>query len=270
MDSLTDLSQIGQQLDQGPRFTPPSSPSLDEELFHQVFDWSSYCQSTQPFDSPSHSSDSSHSRSHSRSHSHAPSRSSRSSHSSHSHYPSHPSPQELSKLITEIPSVIDTLSLEKLKLGNDLYRMKAPFRSDDDEASSSDYSGHSPPELIRGGGSTSPSDHSGSLVLDQAEDARHRSDVTLREVQAQDDEWTYPQSDISKTSPRGYPHLLQVSEDQSRKAVPADQSAGLKRRRSGQDLAKRQRQLADPLQTADVRKNGACLPCRLTKTRVRH
>jgi hypothetical protein len=49
----------------------------------------------------------------------------------------------------------------------------------------------------------------------------------------------------------------------------AGHSLGLKRRRSDQAPEKRPRQLARPEQVADVRKSGACLPCRVSKTRVR-
>lgn len=229
MDTARGLSRIPEN----PRLSSTSS-DLDDELFLEVFDWSGYCESTQPFEKSSHAGP---------------------------HYPSsRSSTRDLSALITEIPAVIGEYSLEKLQ--NEFFRMKAPFRPDDEVVSASEYSGQTPPDLVQGG-STSPSDHSGSgsVILD---DAHFQSpDVTLREVQAQDDEWTYPQTEPSnKAGTRGYPPRLQVQEDQSR-------TAGTKRRRSGDDLNKRHRQLADPLQTADVRKSGACLPCRISKTRVR-
>lgn len=232
MDTLRDLPRVRQG---HPRVSSPSD--LDEELFLQIFDWNSYCESTEPYDKPSS-------------------------------FHSPPSPRDLSKLITEIPSVIGSLSLEQLE--SEFFRMKAPFQSDDEAATTSDYSGQTPPDLVQGGGSTSPSDHSGSVFLEQVDEVQvhNSSDASLREVQAQDDEWTYPQTDSSKSATRGYPPRLQVSEDQTKQT--ANQGSSLKRRRSGNDLDKRQRQLADPLQTADVRKSGACLPCRVSKTRVRH
>lgn len=210
----------------------PCAPysASEDELFDSLFDWKSYCDSTKP-DSP---------------------------------FTSHVNPKELSRLITEIPHFIDNLSLSRLDA--EYYAMKAPFTPIEESATRSDFSGQTPPELIRGG-STSPSDHSGSLLLEHAEEARRRPEVSLREVQAQDDEWTYPQTDPRKQAPRGYPPQLQVQEGYRRSL---DQGAGLKRRRSGNVLDKKQkRQLSDPDQTADVRKSGACLPCRVAKTRVR-
>ncbi|KAF7562176.1 hypothetical protein G7046_g1963 [Stylonectria norvegica] len=228
MDTSRNLPQIGQE---NPRVPTPTD--LDDELFHSFFDWQSYCDSTQPSDISSP-------------------------------YPGRTSHRDLSKLITEIPSVIDNLSLERLE--NEFLRMKTSYSPDDEGATTSDFSGQTPPELVRGG-STSPSDHSGSVILERAEEARRRPDVSLREVQAQDDEWTYPQTDRNKHAPRGYPPRLQVQEDGTRRHL--EHGAGLKRRWSGNNssLDKRPRQLSDPNQTADVRKNGACLPCRVSKTR---
>lgn len=226
MDTTRDLYQIGQK---GLRV--PTSPELDDELFHSFFDWQGYCAHTQP--------------------------SSADIASSSPYPPSHSIPRDLPKLITEIPSLINDYSLESL--GNDFIRMSTSY-SPNEVYTTSDYSGHTPPELVRGG-STSPSDHSGSIYLERVD----RPEVSLQEVQAQDDEWTYPQTLPSKHAPRGYPPRLQVQEDLARR----EYAAGLKRRRSGNGLDKRQRQLSDPMQTADVRKSGACLPCRLSKTRVR-
>ncbi|CAM1506803.1 Fc.00g064440.m01.CDS01 [Cosmosporella sp. VM-42] len=225
MDTFRDLPQIGQE---NPRV--PTSPDVDDALFYSVFDWEAYCDSTQSADKASP-------------------------------YPGRSTPRALSKLITEIPSLISDYSLDYSleSLGHEFLKMNTSFSPDDEVATTSSYSGQTPPELVRGG-STSPSDHSGSIILERAEEARRRPDVSLREVQAQDDEWTYPQTDPRKPAPRGYPPRLQVQEDPSR-------GANLKRRRSGHNLDKRQRQLSDPVQTADVRKSGACLPCRVSKTR---
>ena len=227
MDTFRDFAQIGQE---NPRV--PTSPDVDDTLFYTYFDWDGYCDSTQPADIASH-------------------------------YPGRPTPRALSKLITEIPTFISDYSLDYSleSLGQEFLKMNTSFSPSDEVATTSDYSGQTPPELVRGG-STSPSDHSGSVILERAEETRRRPDVSLREVQAQDDEWTYPQTDPRKPVPRGYPPHLQVQEDSSR-------DSGLKRRRSGHSLDKRQRQLSDPVQTADVRKSGACLPCRVSKTRVR-
>lgn len=229
MDAARDMSRIGQE---NPRV--PASPELMDEEFLKVFDWDRYCKSTQPLDKPSP-------------------------------YPSPPPSRGLANIIDEIPEVIDTLSLDKLR--SELFRMRASFQPDDGAASMSDYSGQTPPDLVQGG-STSPSDHSGSVGLVHSDEIHHQHpDVTLREVQAQDDEWTYPQTIPSKAPLRHYPPHLQVPEDQARH--PAEHSSSLKRRRSGNLQDKRRRQLADPVQTADVRKTGACLPCRVSKTRVR-
>ena len=231
MDTVRDFSHIGQG---NPRV--PTSPSLEEDLFLEYFDWSAYCRATQPFEA-------------------AP-----------SHYPSSSSSRDLSTLITEIPAVLDSLSIDKR--GGRFFNMKTPFNHDEDAVTISEYSGQTPPELVRGG-STSSSDHPSSPPRDRSEDYRHRSDITLREVQAQDDEWTYPQSVSPKAAPRAYPPRLQVSEYQ-KAGGSHDHASGLKRRRAGDSSEKRHRQLANPVQTAIVRKSGACLPCRVTKIAVRH
>lgn len=229
---------------------PSSSPGPEEdELFHQYFDWNSYCQETQPLGALSPS--------------------------SHSPTPAYSNWQlpgdyyQGSKELAGSESYpIDAFSLESLQ--SDFYRMNASFRSDDEEAPSppSDYTtSHSPPELVPAG-STSPSEHSGSssVVLDSAPDAYHAR-VALNEVRAHDDEWTYPQhgQPSPKQLPVGYPSHIQEHDARSPEVV-----ANLKRRRSSTEVEKRQRQLADPLQTADVRKSGACVPCRVSKIRVSH
>uniref|UniRef100_A0A1Y1MMY3 Uncharacterized protein n=1 Tax=Photinus pyralis TaxID=7054 RepID=A0A1Y1MMY3_PHOPY len=226
-------SQVGKET---PRL---SSPVVEEVPFDEIFDWALYCESTEELE---------------------PSR-----------LPGRQTPGNLSKLITQFTPTsldfdLDNFAIDDLR--TEFYRMKAPFRSEDDTATTSDYSGHSPPELIQGGASTSPSDHSGSVFLDHAEERPHHSDVTLQEVQAQDDEWTYPQTDLAKAARRGYPSHILVRGDYA--GLQTSKSAGIKRRRSSKDVEKRPRQLVDPVQTADVRKSGACVPCRVTKTRVRH
>ncbi|KAF5125625.1 hypothetical protein E5D57_010315 [Metarhizium anisopliae] len=213
-------SQVGKET---PRL---SSPVVEEVPFDEIFDWALYCESTEELE---------------------PSR-----------LPGRQTPGSLSKLITQFTPTslefdLDNFAIDDLR--TEFYRMKAPFRSDDDTATTSDYSGHSPPELIQGGGSTSPSDHSGSVFLDHAEERPHHSDVTLQEVQAQDDEWTYPQTDLAKAARRGYPSHILVRGDYA--GLQTSKSAGTKRRRSSKDVDKRPRQLVDPVQTADVRKSGA-------------
>ncbi|KAH7171070.1 hypothetical protein EDB81DRAFT_189221 [Dactylonectria macrodidyma] len=226
MDTVRDFAYVGHE---NPRV--PTSPNLDDELFESCFDWQAYCDSTRPSDIVS------------------------------SPYYGRTSPRDLNKLITEIPSVIDHLFLERPDA--EFLRMTTAFSPDDEQATPSDYSGQTPPELIRGG-STSPSDYSGSIFLDGSEDARRLPEASLREVQAQDDEWTYPQTVPNKHATRGYPPRLQVQDDSYRR--PFDQTSSLKRRRSGNTLERR-RVISDPSQTADVRKSGACLPCRVSKTR---
>lgn len=228
-DINMDITRDGQE---NPRL--PSSSAL-EELFDKFFDWPAFSGAPhQPLDKSSH-------------------------------YPSPQSPDNLSSLITGYtPSIIggNHLSIEDLE--TEFLRMKA---HNGEAVTGSDYSGQTPPELVQGG-STSPSDHSGSLLSEESEENQQRPDVSLREAQAQDDEWTYPQTESSKAAPRGYPPRIHVQGDKHGSQA-TNQSAGQKRRRSGNDAEKRQRQLADPVQTADVRKSGACLPCRVTKTRVR-
>ncbi|KAM5369891.1 hypothetical protein ACJZ2D_008792 [Fusarium nematophilum] len=225
---IRDLSQIGQE---NPRV--PTSPGSDyEELFSSFFDWELYCDSTQPSDPASP-------------------------------YFGRSSHRDLPSLITEIQPFLDHLSLGGDK--SRYIRMTPGLSPDDEGIITSESMGQSPPELIRGG-STSPSDHSGSVFLDGVEDVRRRPEVSLRDVQAQDDEWTYPQAIPSKHAPRGYPPHVQVHEASSRR--PAHhQTSGVKRQRSGNNMERRSRQLSDPDRTADVRKSGACLPCRISKTR---
>lgn len=117
------------------------------------------------------------------------------------------------------------------------------FTPDDELATTSDCSA----QAIRGG-STSRSAHSGSIFQERTDDTRLLPEASPREFQAQDDEWTYPQTVPNK-------HV--------------DQTSSLKRRRSGNTLERR-RVIPDPSQTADVRKSMACLPCRVSKTRVRY
>ncbi|KAH7329074.1 hypothetical protein B0I35DRAFT_473712 [Stachybotrys elegans] len=231
MDATRDFSQTSQG---GPRFPP--SPELDDDEFYKVFDWEGYCNSTQPFDQPSPPSS-------------YPGRSS----------PSPSPPRDLSRLIKDIPAVIENLSLQ-----TELFGMRNPYRSGDDTGTPSDYSGQTPPDLIQGG-STSPSDHSGS-ALEHPEENHPSPDVTLQEVQAQDDEWTYPRTQPAKGAPRHYPPSILVPDDASRHQLPG-RTSGLKRSGSKSIHDKRTRQLVDPVKTADVRKSGACLPCRVSKTR---
>ncbi|KAM5355956.1 hypothetical protein ACJ41O_002602 [Fusarium nematophilum] len=150
----------------------PTSPGSDyEELFSSFFDWELYCDSTQPSDPASP-------------------------------YFGRSSHRDLPSLITEIQPFLDHLSLGGDK--SRYIRMTPGLSPDDEGIITSESMGQSPPELIRGG-STSPSDHSGSVFLDGVEDVRRRPEVSLRDVQAQDDEWTYPQAIPSKHAPRGYP-----------------------------------------------------------------
>lgn len=197
----------------------PSSPDLEEDqLFQTFFDWPAYIKDTEPYRA---------------------------------------SPQDLDKLITEIPPLIDRF-----------VRMKTSFGSDDGAATSSEYSSHpSPPELVQGEGSTSPSDHSGPVLPEQPEEPPLRPHISLKDVRAQDDHWTYPQTDPFKGSRPGYVPQLGVPGDGVTRYP--DQGSNLKTAPTGRTHGKRPRQLENPDQTADVRKSGACLPCRLSKTRVR-
>ena len=230
----------------------PSSPpaSEEDELFHQVFDWNSYYQDTQDFGAFPSS---------------VPSVAQSNWQLPEDYY-------QVSKEFAGAESYpIDAFSLESLQ--SDFYRMNASFRAEeDDEAPSppSDYNtSHSPPELDPAG-STSPSEHSGSSssVFDAAHDA-HYARIALSEAKSHDDEWTYPQGELSpKQLPVGYPSHVRSHDARSPEAAAA--VASLKRRRSSNEVEKRHRQLQDPMQTADVRKTGACVPCRVSKIRVSH
>ncbi|KAG6038371.1 hypothetical protein E4U41_004237 [Claviceps citrina] len=235
MDASTSMaySRLGQE---APRCSSSSPVVEEEDLFDEIFDWRLYCESTQELE-PSHS-------------------------------PGHQKLQYLSKLKTQFsPTSLDLDGLAFNNLHSDFGRMRSRVRSDDDAATASDYSGHSPPDLIQGGGSTSPSDHSGSVFLDHSEERTFLANVTLQQVQAQVDEWTYSQTavDPAKAAHTGHPAPILIQGEYA--DLQATQSAGTKRRRSINESDKRPRQLVDPMQTADVRKSGACVPCRVTKTR---
>lgn len=216
----------------------PSSPSpeLEDDLVNQYFDWNSYYGTSQ---SPYPEFDLG--------------------------YPGrHHTPRGLPKDFSDFPTALDSLSLNALE--SDFFNMTSQFHSDDDGTSPSGYtSTRSPPELVPAG-STSPSEHSGSSNFDPAEHNDY-SRVALGEVRAQDDEWTYPQKQqpSPKSAALSYPSHIKVQDAHSPDYSPAN----LKRRRSVNEVEKRHRHLADPLQTADVRKSGACVPCRVSKIRVR-
>lgn len=219
------------------RTSSSPSPELDDELFHQYFDWDSYyanSQSSYPgFDS--------------------------------GYSGRHHMPRTLPKDFSDFPTALDSLSLDALE--PDFFKMPSQFHSDEEGTSPSGYtSARSPPELVPAG-STSPSEHSGSSVSDPNED-NGRPRVALSEARAQDDEWTYPhnQQPSPKSAALAYPRSIPAQDAQSPDYSPAN----LKRRRSSNEVEKRHRHLADPLQTADVRKSGACVPCRVSKIRVRH
>ncbi|KAG5984030.1 hypothetical protein E4U55_006259 [Claviceps digitariae] len=231
--------------------TPSACPLFEidvaeDDLFDEIFDWRRYCECTRELDVEP------------------------------THFPDHqtPRPQSQFRLKTHLSPtslVLDNLAINHLH--SDIGKMSTRFPSDDDTATTSDYSGHSPPELIQEGGSTPPSDHSGSVFLDHSEERTIPVDVVLRQVQEQQDdddgEWTYaPQTvvDPAEAAHQGYPPHIIIPEEYV--DLHAAQSAGTKRRRSIKDTEKRSRQLVDPLQTADVRKSGACVPCRVTKTRA--
>jgi hypothetical protein len=228
------LSQIGQE---NPRVPTSPGPDDDELLFRCFFDWDLYCNSTQTQDHLVPSS------------------------SPHTNY------RELPKLMTEIPFYLHNLSLDGVEDG--YMRMTPGLSPDDGGITTSESMGQTPPALVRGG-STSPSSPSSSVYLDGVEDVRRRPRDSLREVRAQDDEWTIPQSKYASRE-YGYPPRIQVRESSSRRSSHSKthsppSTSGVKRQRS---VEKRSRHLSDPDQTADVRKSGACVPCRLSKTRVR-
>ena len=262
-----------------PRFSSPPPPFPEDDLFDEIFDWGAYCDSTQPLERHAHPATTATSPNSTTSYSSIP-------YSYISYSPSPvataaaavniggKSPRRLSVITQLAPPDIQGLSIHDHRQSG-FYSMKAPYRTGHDSPTAiSEYtSGNSPPELEQGG--SSPSDHSGSVFLDHAEELaqqhlHHRfPDVVLRDAQSQDDEWTYPQTDLAKSHKHGYPPQLHVRAD-PRAAVAAHDArkSGTKRRHQGKEVDRRVRQLADPHQTADVRKSGACLPCRVTKTRV--
>ncbi|KAG6171631.1 hypothetical protein E4U27_007140 [Claviceps purpurea] len=225
----------------GPESSRFSCPVVEEELlFDKIFDWDRYCRSTrepdmEPLHFPGHQ-------------------------TQHSQYmfkvKSHVSPSSL---------VFDNLAINDFR--SNFGNMSSPLPSDDDSVTNSEYSGHSPPDLIQEdeAGSASPSDRSDSVFLgdDHHSEERtgHHADVTTlhQEVPAQHDvdEWIQSQTvvDQAQAARSGYP--AHIASEEEYDDLQQTGSAGTKRRRSIRDIEKRPRQLADPMQTADVRKSGA-------------
>ncbi|KAG9249526.1 uncharacterized protein F5Z01DRAFT_631548 [Emericellopsis atlantica] len=181
------------------------------------------------------------------------------------HWPQHaysytqqPQHQHLSKLVTEFPSR-DALEAR-------FYRMSPSFGSDN-ATTSPTYSGHSsPPDLIQGG-STSPSEHSDHELPEYHDrPSRHASRSPKGYRAHHDEHWAYPVHGSHKPSRRELVHHKVRGPIPGGATGPIDQGPGPKLP-SGRTPAKRPRQLENPDQTADVRKSGACLPCRVSKTR---
>lgn len=184
----------------------------------------------------------------------------------------------LSPIITQIPTM-----LQQLQLG-------APQRASSSRLGSPSSLGHghhhdsptaytgSPPGLEDAGSSTSPSENSS---FEHQEDhaptpaSSASSTASLKDAQSRDDQWTY-QSLTPRVAIASYPRQIQIGPSadsmlakahvQAPAQIPAYST--LKRRRPEHDADKRHRALRDAAQTADVRKNGACVPCRVSKTRV--
>ncbi|KAM0383181.1 hypothetical protein ACHAPY_002294 [Fusarium culmorum] len=222
-----DLSQIGQE---NPRV--PTLEGLEyEAIFDKFFDYELYSDSTQTQEHLAASS------------------------------PFRSTHRESSPFITDIPYFFDHLSLGRDEAG---YPNMTPGLNLDDGITTSESMGQTPPGLVRGDSTSpsSPSSPSGSFSLDGVDDPRRRPRHSLREVRAQDDEWTYPQAVSSKHAPKayGYPPQVQVHESSSRRSSHSSKTysppstSGVKRQRS---VEKRSRHLSDPDQTADVRKSGA-------------
>lgn len=133
-----------------------------------------------------------------------------------------PAPEDLSALVTDYPASFLDHHLSLDHLGSGLISMR-PF---DDPAPGSEYSGQATPDLVQGG-STSPSDHSGPLLPDHHPDDSHpRPNVTLREAQAHDDEWTYPQTEpAAKAASRRYPPTSMSMETVTSPSTPWPPSA---------------------------------------------
>lgn len=151
------------------------------------------------------------------------------------------------------------------------FNMGSPIGSDSEAFTTPGYSSHpSPPELVEGEGSTSPSDHSDpwNELRDDAS-LRRQPSISLEDFREHDDQWTYPQAEPVKAIAQNYPVDGQVRTERvaGHRAPYQVAESGLKKRRRSPD--KRQRQLSNPLQTAEVRRSGACVPCRLSKIRVR-
>ncbi|KAF4123408.1 hypothetical protein GMORB2_6109 [Geosmithia morbida] len=222
-----DLTRDFLQIGQNP--SPPRSPDLSDELFETFFDLRKYFEDRDPSDKQAHLA----------------------------------TPQHLNELITGIRPLIDSIESHPfLSMGNS-------FGSDDEATASPGYSSHpSPPELVQGEGSTSPSEHSGPTFPEQPESYKPHA-ASLQEIRNHDDQWTYPQA-YSSDSPASTQHRIihhDVAAVPSQAANRGPQPGGPAAIGSQVAGNKRPRQLENPDQTADVRKSGACLPCRISKTR---
>ena len=162
----------------------------------------------------------------------------------------------MNDFITDFPPVVND------RRGNfDPYGMASSSYGPDGLSSGSDYA--ATPELVTGGSSPSSAtsvdqyDQYGQYLPTGSQDFRSASH----------DKWSHLPED-----PRAVYHDYHSpqQDDHHHYHRRASESASLKRRHSGHGSDKRSRHLADRDKTADVRKSGACLPCRVLKTSVRH
>lgn len=184
----------------------------------------------------------------------------------------------LSPIITEIPTMLQHLHLNAPQRTSSSMTLNSTLGHHHDPSMSPSAHTGSPPGLEDASSSTSPSENSS---FEHREDHAHTpassaSTASLKDAQSRDDHWTY-QSLTPKVSMASYPRQIQIGPSadsmlaRARIQAPAavyPSTATLKRRRPEHDADKRHRALRDAAKTADVRKSGACVPCRVSKTRV--
>lgn len=220
---------------------------IDQE-FNRFFDWDSFCQG----------SDSLHQEHH---------------HHEHQEEGDHqedqlPSPDQPDHIIQVLEDITSFLGQYSVQSSEDhFHQMDTSFNDRHDIESASDhtytYTNDASPPGLDPTRSTSPSDHSDGL-LPELLDNELLDPVALRKAREGDDKWTYPLKDGPKNT-----SIANYNSPLPGQSPDAPASPILKRPHDETYSGKRQRHLVDPSQTADVRKSGACIPCRVAKIRVR-
>ncbi|CEJ85813.1 hypothetical protein VHEMI03923 [[Torrubiella] hemipterigena] len=164
---------------------------------------------------------------------------------------------QLPGIIHDIPSIIESLHIDSSARH---FEMAGAYPSPYDSTTHSPRD--SPPELDHAE-STSPSEN--SFYERHPEEPYHPSAASLKQVQAGDDHWTVTAHKHPVSFQ--YPREIQVSQNAVLDNSTTTANYGRLEKESSN---KRQRHLADPEETAYVRKSGACVPCRVKKLKCQH